>query len=428
MNVDFLLHQAKAFVSEKQEIFLAGGIGAGKTTFGSVWLIHKCLNTPQGVQGLVVANTYSQLFDTTVRAIYDRLNEMGVMVYPKSRPRSRMPFEMVIDVGSHGVPVLMRSLDHYENLSGLEVGWYWADEVWQTKRDAIDLLNGRLRDRRMPLRQALFTTTLDDPDSWMYERFVENYNPELQEVVYAKTIDNPFLPPGYLDSLKQTYPDRLFERMCNSAWVTLDADQIYYSFEREGNVSETADYDRNLPVLWAHDWNIGYGKPMSSCLVQQKNSCFTVFDEIILDRADTNDVVQEFQNKYPKIRSRDVTIYGDASGNARDTRSKTTDYEILRKAGFTKQRVPKANPSIRDRHNTVNALLCNQAGERRVLIHPRCKTLIKGLETVHLKKGAGYLEDDSQREQHVTTAIGYLLFQEAPLTTRNVRQRRVGGL
>ena len=41
-----------------------------------------------------------------------------------------------------------------------------------------------------------------------------------------------------------------------------------------------------------------------------------------------------------------------------------------------------ANPAVRDRVNLVNGLLCNAAGERRLLIDPRCKELILNLERV----------------------------------------------
>lgn len=113
---------------------------------------------------------------------------------------------------------------------------------------------------------------------------------------------------------------------------------------------------------------------------------------------------------YPLVR-----VYGDASGKAKDTRSKTSDYEILRAAGFVDQRVPPANPPIRDRHNAVNALLKNAAGDVRLKVNrDKCKTLINGLETVQLRKGASYLEEET-RPQHVTTALGYLVMMEFPI-------------
>lgn len=422
-----LSHQSQALTSGKKEVFLAGGVGAGKTQIGSLWAIKKVMQTPEDVYGLIVSNTYNQLYDTTIRSFYGLLSDARFHVNPKNIPRGRGPADLMIHNGNHWVRVLLRSLEHYERLSGLEVGWYWADEVWQTKQEAIDILNARLRDRRMPTPQALFTTTLDDPTTWMYTRFVENYEADLQDVIYAKTEQNPHLPEGYLHALKSTYSEATFRRMVLAEWVALDSERIYTSFKRELHVEEF-ETDLFLPIWWTHDFNIGYGKPMSSCLIQYHptSQIFCVVDEIILERSDTNDAVSEFRNRYREFDN--VVIYGDATGNSRDTRSKATDYEILAKAGFANQRVPRANPPIRERHNVVNALLQDANGKVRIKIHPRCRTLIKGLETTKLKKGGSYIEDDSAREQHVTTALGYCLCVETPQRPKQIQQLRVKGL
>lgn len=147
-----------------------------------------------------------------------------------------------------------------------------------------------------------------------------------------------------------------------------------------------------------------------------------VFDEIILDTSDTNDAAEECKGRLARLGVKPtdagtypaVRVYGDASGKAKDTRSKTSDYEILRRSGFIDQRVPDANGPVRDRHNAVNALLKNAAADVRCRVNPRCKTVIKGLETVKLRGGASYLEEET-REQHVTTALGYLVVVEFPI-------------
>jgi hypothetical protein len=52
-------------------------------------------------------------------------------------------------------------------------------------------------------------------------------------------------------------------------------------------------------------------------------------------------------------------------------------------------------------------------GTASLFIHPRCKTLLRGLETVKLKPGAQYVETGT-REQHVTTALRYLVARLFP--------------
>ena len=43
---------------------------------------------------------------------------------------------------------------------------------------------------------------------------------------------------------------------------------------------------------------------------------------------------------------------------------------------------------VKDRLQATNWLICNAEGQRRLLIHPRCKNTIKGLRSVTFKEGA----------------------------------------
>ena len=142
-----------------------------------------------------------------------------------------------------------------------------------------------------------------------------------------------------------------------------------------------------------------------------------VHDEIIIDGARVVDAIEEFRNRgYDKwLRGNGgpgVIIYGDATGSHRDTRSKLSDYGILRDHGFRDQKVRRSNPPIRHRHNAVNGRLRNALGEINTRIHPRVKTLIRGLELVGYKTN-NYIEEESY-EQHVTAAYSYFVEREWP--------------
>lgn len=422
-------HQIQVLESQKPLTFLGAGVGAGKTDAGTLWMLSRVMETPPGVLGLIGANTYGQLFDATLRNVFKNLDAWGWPHEPRVLPGGHSPLTLRISNGSGWVEVLARSMDSYQNLSGIEIGWFWLDEVWQTQREAFSLIQARTRDPRMETHRGLLTTTLDDPQSWMYEVFVDGYDKKRMRVIYATTHDNAHnLPDDYVDGLRSTYSARLFQRMVEAKWVSLEAGHIYYAFNRTRNVDESADYIEGLPILWSHDQNIGQGKPMSSCLCQiakgegpdgKVRPELHVFDEIVLESSDTRDAIKEFEGR--GYGPDGTIIHGDASGRARDTRSKTSDYGILRDAGYTAQRVPTKNPPIRTRHNVVNRLLQSADGDVRLLVHPRCKNVIKGLETGKLKGGANYLEEETY-SQHVTTALGYLCCVEFP-----ERQRVVGG-
>ena len=332
-------------------------------------------------------------------------------------------------IGDGWRDVLCRSLNYPDTIRGTEVGWAIIDETAGTTKDAVDIINARVRATEQPLNQILYTSTVDDPTHWMHEMFVEKFSPQVMKVVYATSYDNPHLPREFVESLKATYSDRQFQREVLSKWVSLSEGLIYYAFDRSIHVDEAAEYDDALPVIWSHDYNIGENKPMSSVLMQLKRGYSPAgkarrevhaFDEIVIDSADTNDAADEFEGRYGDVIPRSsVTICGDASGRSRDTRSKTSDYGILANRGFTVQNVPMANPPVRTRHNRTNATLKSADGDIRARIHPRCKTLLKGLETVRLKPGASYVELET-REQHVTTAFGYAVMAVMPDESRRV--------
>ena len=413
-------HQYKAITSPKKIVALFGGVGCGKTDCGSLFALRKIKENDPGVLGLIAANTYTQLLDSTIRNFYRKLSDWNIPVDPEEPPSTARPFNINIHNGRGWVEILCRSWRRTNFFPGTELGWAWLDEVWLTKQEAWNLVQARLRDMRAGNIQALLTTTPDDPSSWLYRFFIENYDPVLMEVINATSYSNKKnLPPGYIESLQATYSPALFDRMVLAKWRTLVGQTIYYAFSRSLHVSEQAEFSPELPLRWSHDFNIGEGKPMSSILCQTRKGPgvdgrireeLHVFDEIVIETADTNDAAREFKSRdWPKKARAGIIVYGDAQGRARDTRSKTTDYLILAREGFPKQDVPPGNPPVRERHNLVNSLLLAANKDVRIKIHPRCKKLIKGLEVTKLKKGANYIEDDSIPEQHVTTALGYVI-------------------
>ena len=66
-----------------------------------------------------------------------------------------------------------------------------------------------------------------------------------------------------------------------------------------------------------------------------------------------------------------------------------------------------SNPPIKTRHNIVNAYCLNHEKRIRFYIYKDAPVSDEGMRLVKLKKGGNYIEDDSKRYQHVTTAIGY---------------------
>ena len=76
-----------------------------------------------------------------------------------------------------------------------------------------------------------------------------------------------------------------------------------------------------------------------------------------------------------------------------------------------------ANPVVRDRVNTMNCMLKSASGSRNILIHPRCKELLKDLRQVRWRRDTagnptGDLDKSDPQRTHISDALSYLVAQE----------------
>jgi hypothetical protein len=119
-----------------------------------------------------------------------------------------------------------------------------------------------------------------------------------------------------------------------------------------------------------------------------------------------------------------VIIYGDATGGRADTRSNTSDWNIVRQFFIEYSawidvsfRVGGTNPLVRDRVNAVNGMLCSASGERRLFVHPKCVELKKDFYQVAYKKDLSGntfcdLDKSDPDRTHVSDALGYFIEKE----------------
>ena len=125
-----------------------------------------------------------------------------------------------------------------------------------------------------------------------------------------------------------------------------------------------------------------------------------------------------------------VRLYGDAAGASRSTAGQS-DYEIIRQFFRTEPdfrvtyHYKSSNPLVRDRVNAVNSMLHNNERERRLLVNPCCKQLIRDLERVSWKADSNenllpQFDKTDPGLTHVSDALGYLIDSEFAL-------RQMGG-
>jgi hypothetical protein len=223
--------------------------------------------------------------------------------------------------------------------------------------------------------------------------------------------------PDFYDRLQKSYDERFFKQEVMGEYLNVSAGQAYHAFQRAVHV-KSCSYQPNQPIYWALDFNVD---PMSSVVVQLTRSAKTgeqvvhVIDEISLCRATTEEACEEFLNRYRV--SRDLTVYGDASGNQMKTsglkdRDAISSFFRRRNVSNFQLHLPPSNPLVRERVQLMNAMLTNAGGENRLFIDPRCKELIQDLEEVQLQPGTQIIDKQKDAKRtHMSDALGYLLWQ-----------------
>ncbi|MCC6591593.1 MAG: terminase [Bryobacterales bacterium] len=328
-----------------------------------------------------------------------------------------------------GGRVALRGADNYDSLRGVGLDGLILDEYADIAPEAwTEALRPMLSDR---LGRALFIGT---PEG--FNHFFELYDearagkPDWSAWQFT-TAQGGNVPAEEIEAARHDMDGKTFRQEYEASFENIGSGRVYYCFERGGNV-EAVEFNTREPLCWSLDFNIGL---MCSVLAQRIGDRLNVLDELILPDSSTYDACNEFLARAEKylaaLRGNDwgivptlnVEVYGDASGQNRQ-HAGPSDWQIVREFfSRTSDRfrvnfnIRSSNPAIRDRVNALNARLHNHAGERNLLIHPRCKELVADLEQVLWKSDPhgntlAQLDQRNPRRTHVSDALGYLVEKE----------------
>lgn len=403
------------------EVLLSGSVGSAKSlTIAHLGVTH-CIQYP-GANFLIGRLALPDLKETLCKRIQQHLFDTGIDYrFNKQTGHFSLPNRSEITAVSWA-DANLEKLGSHEFSSGA------IEELTETKnKEPYEKLLQRIgRLPHVPETFMIAATNPDSPSHWAYKSLIAAQS-ERVKVFYSNTYDNPFLPKSYVDGLLERLDEKQAQRMIYGKWIEINSEMIYYAYGSWNRRHGEYEIDKRYPIIMAWDFNIGEGKPLSVALMQyiRDKDEFHIFDEIVVEGQRTLDAMEEAEARGLFSPEYTYIIRGDRSGRNNDTRSVKTDYDIIekflsnltvknQKIQFRKE-VPKANPPIRERHNTVNGYLKNANGRTRMFVWDKAKTADEGFRLTALKKGATYLEDDSKEYQHITTAIGYAVVYEARL-------------
>ena len=217
------------------------------------------------------------------------------------------------------------------------------------------------------------------------------------------------LPASEIEAARRVMDPRTFRQEFEASFEG-STGRAYYAYDSRRHEDSSLAVNDRLKLFVCCDFNVGLSVWE---IVQAVNGNVLVLDEIALRDTNTLEMGKAVLSKYGS-HAQGMAIYGDSAGMNRSTAGKS-DYAILYELGLKDQRIGRANPPVRDRVNSVNAMLENADSKARLFHHPKCAHLKKDLETVKWTAGGAGLDKSNPERTHATDALGYFVEREYPL-------------
>lgn len=357
-----------------------------------------------GYRGVCLEPTHAMVQDVLIPTFDEVLDAYKIPHKFRASPYPQYTFKF----HNGSTEVLLRSGENYRRLAGLNLAFFGVDEI-DTINKPIATSLWRLLQSRLRSGNVFqgFSTSTPEGFKFLYEYFVDQAIGKTdRRIIKAKTRDNPFLPPEYIESLLENYPPELILAYLEGEFVNLTSGRVYSNFNRtdNGTILTLKDFDLmshngKATIHIGQDFNI-YN--MTSVVHTIDDGKVYAVNEHTKIR-DTTELVEFIKNEYS---NRKVIFYPDAAGTQQKTSATLSDIQIIKRGGF-EVRAPSKNPFVKDRVASVNTLILNGAGDRKYFVNTsQCPMLTKTLEQQAYKDG---VPDKSNDIDHPGDATGYFV-------------------
>lgn len=410
LKVEGTVPQSEFWTNRSRFRAFVGGVGSGKTYAG----VMEILRQPPGSRGAVIAPTYRMLMDATLDTLMKLFNKAGIV---KDWIKSEMRLITI-----HDTDIIFRSGDDPEKLRGPNLGWFFLDEAAMMPELVWDIMLGRLR---LAPGRAWITTTPKGMN-WLHRVFVSEGR-EDYSLVQCSSRSNIFLPDYFIESLDQKYKGSWKDQELEGQFVDWVNAPAYEEFHRSLHVRPKLmeEYRERLPLKLCCDFN---ARCMVWPVVQVNGRTPRVLTEISqVGRTSIPEMVKQFRLTFPN-HSGGVQVYGDATALGLAAQTGMDSYEVIREElrgypSYVDIVVPKNNPPVRSRVNSMNNVLRGTGEWEPIVIDESCEMLIRDFAFVEWDEtGTGLLkikdkDDERSTLTHATDALGYWASIDTPVAT-----------
>ena len=373
---------------------ISAGRRFGKT-FLSIRELARYARQPQQ-KVLYVAPTYRQAKSIVWDQLKARLIKLN---WVKKINESDLNILLI-----NGTKISIRGADNFDGLRGLEFNFIVMDEAAMIDSRAWSaVLRATLSNTQ---GHALFISTPTGKSNWFYDLFMRyKDDPNNWASFQYTSIEGGNIPIEEIEQAQRDLDERTFRQEFRASFEQF-VGRIAYNFDRDHNVIKIEDPDLSVLHI-GMDFNVS---PITAAIHIRKDDTLLQFDEINMHSANTQDMCDEINNRYPRSK---VFVYPDPSGTQRKTSAGgATDHSILANNGFI-VKSPRKHNAVKDRINSYNARLKSTDGQRHLYIAPECKHTIESLEKFSYKEGTQV--PDKNGYDHMFDAASYCVDYLFPL-------------
>jgi len=409
MQIDFPLTEPQEAFAFHESPFpaIVGGLGSGKTQAGVSRLIIRMLSHKKRVAYYMP--TYDLLKLRAIPEFQRVFAELGI-----TTNLNKSDYELKIKgYGS----VIFRSYDNPDRIVAYEVADSIVDELDTLKKEDAAKVWRKITERnrqRSPLGNTIGCVTTPDQGihGFIYHKWVKTAAAGYA-IIKAPTYSNPYLDDDYIPNIRANYDPLMAEMYIEGEFVSLNDKKVYHFFDRKRHhIERTIIQGERLYI--GLDFNVG-GCCATTWVIE--NNMPIAVDEFV-----SHDT-QDFINNLTRYNGHRVIVYPDASGRSNHTNASASDIDLIKNSGHWVD-APESNPAIRDRVNSLNALL---AHDKIKVNCDKCPELATSLET------QGYTDKGEPEKFKTHPAIddwndcaGYFINQRFPIKQPMARGPRGG--
>ena len=395
--------------SEKRFRVLAAGRRFGKT-YLLTYLLMK-FSAPVGSLVWYIAPTSQQAREVVWDELKTKLKAHRWVYGDKAFNETYMRANLI-----NGSKIFLKSANKPEALRGNGLDFACFDETSDISEDTwLSIISPMLTNKR---GHAMFTGSPKGRD-WFYELYLKGQNEkekDWQSWQYT-TLQGGNVPEEEIQNARDMLDERTFRREYEASFETYEG-LVYYNFGR-GNIQPLSH--NNIKITDKTELHIGMDfnvKPITASIGTISNGILHIFDEVSIYESNTYELCEEIRNRYPRNR---INVYPDpACTHNRTSSYGNTDLSILQTPLYNLNPYYRSkHPLIKDRVNSVNALLLNTNKKKRLYVTHNCKNIIKGLSKQTFKPGTN-VPDKTKGYDHFNDGLGYMIEYLFPIERRPV--------